>query len=153
MPSAPTTVEPTAIRTPARATAFCFERTPVRPGTYPVPDDRLWVGQVRRITETRLRHWGLERLQDDVGLLISELVTNALLYGNAEAVHIRITRTRDGVRLAVRSGPVCSDEVRVNHAGPDEEHGRGLLLVATLTESWGVDEEGWVWCAVPVPTT
>ncbi|MGW1144881.1 ATP-binding protein [Streptomyces sp. NPDC002454] len=151
MPSAPPTTEPAVTRTPAAETAFCFERTPGRPGTYPSPSDRLWVGQVRRITETRLRYWGLERLQDDAGLLVSELLTNALLYGSGTAVHVRISCARDEVRLAVRSGPACTDRVRVCEAGPSDESGRGLLLVAALTETWGVDREGWVWCKLPVP--
>jgi hypothetical protein len=149
MPSAPMTGRAAPRAHAAAVTAFCFERTPVRPGTFPAAPDRLWVGQVRRLTETRLRYWGLGHLRDDAGLLVSELVTNALLYGNGDSIRVRITCTHTGAHLAVRSGFTDPDRVRIGDAGPGDENGRGLMLVAALAEDWGVDRVGWVWCTVP----
>jgi anti-sigma regulatory factor (Ser/Thr protein kinase) len=80
--------------------------------------------------------WCLTHLADAVELLVSELVTNAVVHGLGA---VRVLADYDGTRLRV--------EVHDHHpipprphvtAGPDlDEHGRGLQLVAMLADSWG----------------
>jgi anti-sigma regulatory factor (Ser/Thr protein kinase) len=68
-------------------------------------------------------------------LLVSELVTNAIRHEETEAVTLIITCACDQLRVEVhdtsRSLPVTVD-------GPaDAEAGRGLMLVAKLSDEWG----------------
>lgn len=83
--------------------------------------------------------WAVERghagLADDLAVVVSELVTNALRHGGPP-VALEVEDVGDGVVVAVedQSGrqPVPWD------AGADDEHGRGLLLVDRLARETGV---------------
>ena len=84
----------------------------------------------------------LPQLDDEVrqvaALLVSELATNALLYGES-AFDIAVDystsdhRARVEVRNAGRGRPT------MQHPASTAEHGRGLQLVAALSASWGVE--------------
>ncbi|MER5756906.1 ATP-binding protein [Streptomyces sp. NPDC002088] len=51
--------------------------------------------------------------------------------------------------IKVRDG--CPDLPVLRHAGPDDEGGRGLLLVESLAETWGVSPDGTTtWCSLPL---
>jgi anti-sigma regulatory factor (Ser/Thr protein kinase) len=84
------------------------------------------------------------RLREDAGLMVSELVTNALRHGRGP-VTLRLTADSDGVRVEVAdrgSGPVL-----VN-AAPGAEGGWGLRLVDRLADAWGVEQGStvvWFW--------
>ena len=69
-------------------------------------------------------------------LLTSELVTNAIGHEAGQTVTLAITCTYGQLRVDVhdtsRSLPVLVE------APPDAETGRGLMLVATLSDSWGI---------------
>ncbi|MFF0226931.1 ATP-binding protein [Streptomyces sp. NPDC004629] len=126
--------------------AFAFPRTPVAAAEEPAARDLVRVGEVRRICGGRLRNWGLERLDDSVRLLLSELVTNAIQHGSGSQVGVRLSYTPGEVRIEVRSGPV--NTLTARDPGLLDEDGRGLLLVDALADAWGVDDTGWVWCAL-----
>jgi anti-sigma regulatory factor (Ser/Thr protein kinase) len=73
---------------------------------------------------------------DTVALIVTELVTNAVLHAQTD---LRLTiETRHGrVRIAVEDrAPSLPQPV---HADPDALNGRGLALVEHLSSSWGVD--------------
>jgi anti-sigma regulatory factor (Ser/Thr protein kinase) len=69
-------------------------------------------------------------------LLTSELVTNAIRHEAGETVTLAITGSRDQLRVDVhdtsRSLPVLVE------APVDAEAGRGLMLVARLSDEWGM---------------
>ncbi len=66
-------------------------------------------------------------------LVVSELVTNAIRYGEPP---IQLRLIRDGALICeVSDGSSTSPHLRRAHAY--DEGGRGLLLVAQLTERWG----------------
>ena len=76
---------------------------------------------------------------DTAVLLISELVTNAVLHGDSEIrLLIDVDRTRAGARFAVSDegggNPVVRDD-------PGADGGWGLRLVGQLAARWGVLEE------------
>ncbi|MER5441955.1 ATP-binding protein [Streptomyces sp. NPDC002790] len=112
--------------------------------------ERKSVPAARAFTAWALRDWhAIERL-DDVLLCVSELATNALLHGvpPGRGFRLHIELGGDGVlRIEVHdSGP---GTVHEGEAGPEEEHGRGLHLVAALADKWGVGERDpgkSVWC-------
>lgn len=75
-----------------------------------------------------------------VSLLVSELVTNALVHGGS-AVAVELARQDDVVHVTVRdANGVDLPELRT--PGPQEEGGRGLRLVSALTDRWGVGSDG-----------
>lgn len=78
------------------------------------------------------------RVIADVAVVVSELVTNAL---RAAATHIvvRIAAGCDDVWLWVSDNAPGTPQVQ--HPGPQENHGRGLLIVAGLAAGWGVQRE------------
>jgi GAF domain-containing protein/anti-sigma regulatory factor (Ser/Thr protein kinase) len=73
---------------------------------------------------------------DDVELIVTELVTNAVLHGE-QPITLRLHEVAGGARVEVedssRSMPV------VPRSSTDAMTGRGLALVATLADSWGVE--------------
>ncbi|AVZ73217.1 ATP-binding protein [Streptomyces lunaelactis] len=77
---------------------------------------------------------------DECVLLISELVTNAIAYAKVEVPWlVRIEWYRAGTTLRIEvHNPASSEPVRLVHAHPADEHGRGLLLVDSLSDEWSV---------------
>ncbi len=73
-------------------------------------------------------------------LLVSELVTNAIVHGGPP-VELHAASKGSGIRVEVRDGaqrpPVLESATTV--AGTPREHGRGLQMVATLADRWGWD--------------
>lgn len=112
------------------------------------------VATARRVTSAVLDEAGVTD-HDTIGtvqLVVSEIVTNAIVHGNAGSVSLRLTcdGTRE-VRIEVDDHSTGTPEVR--DPGPDDEGGRGLRLVAYLAREWG-RKGTCTWCTVtvgPVP--
>lgn len=75
---------------------------------------------------------------DLVVLLVSELVTNAIVHAGSEA---RLAITTSGSSLRVEVGDDSPVHPRVLALGPAAPHGRGVGFVARLATSWGVRDE------------
>ncbi|MEU0051592.1 ATP-binding protein [Streptomyces sp. NPDC006309] len=75
---------------------------------------------------------------DDCTLMISELVTNAILYGRSdEGWVVRVEWFREGTSLRVEvHNPGFPASVRLRRPDANDAHGRGLLLVDSIAESW-----------------
>lgn len=99
---------------------------PPRPAS--AAEARRFVARAMRTVEPGVREVGV--------LLTSELVTNALLYGQGE-ITLSITPVEQGVRVAVRDG--SQTDVHPKHVPVEATSGRGLALVEQLAASWGVD--------------
>jgi anti-sigma regulatory factor (Ser/Thr protein kinase) len=94
------------------------------------------VPEARRELRELLRHWGKPGRSEIAELLTSELVTNALVHTDDDAV---LTAVVDpgGLRVEVRDFVARRPELR----GPetdDDTHGRGMVLVQSLADAWGV---------------
>lgn len=110
--------------------------------------DAVWPGALRRIVRTSLRSWGLQHLVQDAELLISELVTNALLYGCGE-LGVRLYFSTSEFVIAVRDD--STEHPVLCQAAPGDAHGHGLFLVDALAAAWGVSGDGTTtWCALPL---
>ncbi|MEC3993648.1 ATP-binding protein [Actinacidiphila sp. DG2A-62] len=106
-----------------------------------------WVGRLRHLTEAKLSAWGLGSLADDARLLVSELVTNALQYGQHGEIGFRLLITLQGLLIAVDDGSHHRPQLTV--ADADSESGRGLFLVASIADEWGVSPDGTTtWCTL-----
>ncbi len=90
-------------------------------------------GQARRLARRALQRWGLEELTDQVELLVSEVVTNAVRYAE-RPITLRLLRT-DVLRCEV--GDDVPQLPRLRQARPSDEGGRGLYLVNRLARRWG----------------
>ncbi|MGV9546937.1 ATP-binding protein [Streptomyces ardesiacus] len=75
---------------------------------------------------------------DDCVLMLSELVTNAVCYGRSENPWlVRVEWFREGTSLRVEvHNPGFPASVRLRHPDADDAHGRGLLLVDSIADSW-----------------
>lgn len=84
------------------------------------------------------------RVLEDAGLLVSELVTNAVLHGRVgpgSRLGMRVAR-RDGlVRIEVRDEGQGFAAAGAR-AGPDDPGGYGLFLVTQIADAWGIAESG-----------
>lgn len=100
------------------------------------------VRDAREFARTVLGSWGLVRLYDDVGLVVSELVTNAMRYSTGvPAEHfggtpIGLSLLRTGSQLTCAVTDPC-DQIPM-HREPDfsAQCGRGLHLVEAFSHSW-----------------
>jgi anti-sigma regulatory factor (Ser/Thr protein kinase) len=107
---------------------------------------RLGRADLRAVPETRralremLRHWGRPGRSDIAELLTSELVTNALVHTDHDAV-LTATVGPAGLRVEVRDFVSGRPQPRMPKAD-DGTHGRGLVLVQSLADAWGVRAHG-----------
>ncbi|MEV5972263.1 SpoIIE family protein phosphatase [Streptomyces sp. NPDC051921] len=97
-----------------------------------LPDPAL-VARARSMATEQLTRWGLDELAFTTELVVSELVTNAIRYASGP-IGLRLIRDRSLI-CEVSDSQHTSPHAR--HAGSDEEGGRGLFMVAQLTEHWG----------------
>ncbi|MDT7840277.1 ATP-binding protein [Streptomyces justiciae] len=98
------------------------------------------VPEVRRALRELLRQWGRPGRSEIAELLTSELVTNALVHTDHDAVLTATVGPR-GLRVEVRDFVARRPRLRVPNAD-DGTHGRGLLLVQSLADAWGVRAHG-----------
>jgi anti-sigma regulatory factor (Ser/Thr protein kinase) len=103
------------------------------------PPQASSVGEARRFCGSVLDA-GVEQAVRDVAMLVvTELVTNAVLHARTEFT-VTVQRVRRGVLLRV------GDHAPERAAAPDlpglPESGRGLVLVDLLATAWGVTADG-----------
>ncbi|MEU1591526.1 ATP-binding protein [Streptomyces sp. NPDC005708] len=101
------------------------------------------VARARQLTRSRLSGWTVgEDTCDTATLVVSELVTNAIVHAAGENVVCELRDEDDVVRIAVTDEGCAPGEPHPGPQRPDEEHGRGLLLVAALCRAWGAQTAG-----------
>jgi anti-sigma regulatory factor (Ser/Thr protein kinase) len=108
------------------------------------------VGSARRYARRMLADWGLAAMTDDVEIVVSELVTNAVkasggaearppwsrLHERLEVIYLSMSATvEDTVIVEVWDGE-AAPPVELE-AEADAESGRGLKLVGALSLRWG----------------
>ncbi len=106
---------------------------PDRVAQWDVPPDPSAVGAVRNAAAGKLEEWGLGELGFATELILSELVTNALRHGRAP-VRVRLLHDHT-LTCEVWDGSSTAPHLR--YAATTDEGGRGLFLVAQLSEHWG----------------
>ncbi|MEV7061905.1 SpoIIE family protein phosphatase [Streptomyces collinus] len=93
------------------------------------------VGHARRFARRTLRSWGVTAEYDAVLLVVSELVTNALVHTDGK-VRMDLTLVNDRLRVAIADASPRSP-VRPTSIGWEATGGRGILLVEALSATWG----------------
>ncbi|MEU6813034.1 ATP-binding protein [Streptomyces sp. NPDC046831] len=129
--------------------SVCFCVTPGSNRRDVAEDDARPVQMARRVTAARLRYCGPPHLVDDATLIVSKLVTNAIVHSSGAQVTLTLA-VRDG-SLLIAVHDETPDDIAVHHAGSDDERGRGLFLVGYLANAhnggWGTSDKGaTTWC-------
>ena len=94
--------------------------------------------RARLFVSERLRAWQRNEWDISAGLVVSELVTNAVLHARTP-MRLRLVAGRDSLLIELHDGNSRGPVRRAYSA--DATTGRGLGLVEALTRSWGVEEE------------
>ncbi len=151
--------------------AFPGERLPAAPddvtddgmpkarrASWVLPTDGSATGRARRFVRAALRDWAGSadgEVPDVAELLVSELVANVLRHGRGEPILTLLLR--DGV-LRCEVEDEARVPLRARDRSPDDEGGRGLLIVESLSRDWGVrptrrGKAVWFELAVPLWAT
>ncbi|MBR8640078.1 ATP-binding protein [Streptomyces tuirus] len=113
------------------------------------------IGQVRRIVSAQLRYWHLDALIDRASLGVTELLSNVHRHAQPDKTcTVEIELLLDRLTVSVRDHdprmPVVEDPQDI---APLATCGRGLAMVAAMSESWGVRPDGEsgkvVWFTLP----
>ena len=102
-------------------------------GDWTLPPEPRSVARARELAREQLTAWQLDALADTAELLVSELVTNALRYGEGN-IRLRLMLDRTLVCEVWDAGQV---QPRRRRAHDTDEGGRGLQLVDLLSSGWG----------------
>ncbi|WP_069174004.1 ATP-binding protein [Streptomyces griseus] len=95
------------------------------------------IGQIRRIISAQLRYWHLDPLIDHAALGVTELLTNVHRHAQPDkscTVTIELLLDRLTVSVHDRDPRVPT----VHDADASATSGRGLALIAAVSENWGV---------------
>ncbi|MDN3295811.1 SpoIIE family protein phosphatase [Streptomyces ficellus] len=106
---------------------------PERVATWRLPSDPVVVSRARELASAQLAAWHVEDATFVTELVVSELVTNAIRYG-VPPIQLRLIRDT-ALICEVSDGSSTAPHLR--RARIFDEGGRGLLLVAQLTQRWG----------------
>ncbi|QIY67782.2 SpoIIE family protein phosphatase [Streptomyces sp. RPA4-2] len=106
---------------------------PVNVACWTLPSDQSAVRSARRMAALQLTAWGLERLEDPTKLIVSELVTNALRHSSGP-ISLRLIQHEVLTCEVSDSGTGIP---RLRRSDTADESGRGLFLVAQLSQRWG----------------
>ena len=107
-----------------------------REAQWELPADLSVTAKCRAMVRETLAEWDLHDLVDDVVAVVTELLGNAIIHGGPP------------IRLVLRAGrhtltgsvtDLGDGWPRLRTTGTDLENGRGLMIVAALTDRWGVE--------------
>jgi anti-sigma regulatory factor (Ser/Thr protein kinase) len=110
------------------------------------------IRQVRRIVSAQLRHWHLDPLIDRATLGVTELLTNVHRHALPDKMcTVEIEVLFERLMVSVHDHDPRMPELR--SAAAYDTGGRGLALVAAVSEAWGVRPDGdrgkAVWFTLP----
>ena len=125
---------------PAGPTAPCAPQKPLRPTvlqkrSVTLAAEPVSVGMVRGQVKATIQAWEIPVDESIAVLLTSELVTNAIRHEKGDTITVVITCAYGQLHVDVHDTS-CTLPVPMD-GPPDAETGRGLVLVAGLSSSWG----------------
>ncbi|MEU1124389.1 SpoIIE family protein phosphatase [Streptomyces sp. NPDC005899] len=138
---------------PADDVAFVLARTrrldEENHASWDLAADPAVVVEARKRAAAQLEVWGLRDAVLTTELVVSELVTNAIRYGGPP-ITLRLIRD---LALVCEVSDGSSTAPHLRRARMYDEGGRGLLLVASVTERWGTRYSGsgkTIWAQLPL---
>ncbi|MFF3561442.1 SpoIIE family protein phosphatase [Streptomyces sp. NPDC002574] len=118
---------------PVLLAALIHTLDPVDVATCEVPNDPAAVSDARAWADGQLTEWSLPDLCFTTTLIVSELVTNAVRYSSGP-IRLRLIRDR---ALICEVSDFCSSAPHPRRSTLSDQNGRGLSIVAHLTEAQG----------------
>lgn len=101
-----------------------------------LPADPSVTAKCRAMVRDTLAEWKLYDLIDDVLIVVTELLANALIHGGPP-IHLILSLGEGALIGSVTDRG--EGWPRLRRAEDELEHGRGLRIVAALTDRWGVE--------------
>ncbi|MDX2683064.1 SpoIIE family protein phosphatase [Streptomyces sp. NY05-11A] len=129
LPAEPFAAHDDAALLVARVHALAADRM----ASWQLPEDPRAAGQAREHIRKQLSVWGLDDLTMTTELIVSELVGNVVRHAKGP-VQLRLLRSASLV-CEVSDGSLTTPRMR--RASEMDEGGRGLQLVAALSQRWG----------------
>jgi PAS domain S-box-containing protein len=108
---------------------------PDQVASWQLPPDPAIVSRARALATRQLDQWGMEHLAESTELIVSELITNAILHGHGNSeIGLRLIRHN---MLTCEVADTSDSHLRLRHPRTTDENGRGLCLVTKLSRKWG----------------
>ncbi|MFC5766297.1 ATP-binding protein [Actinacidiphila bryophytorum] len=103
-----------------------------------LPSTRKGAQRARRVAVAQLVRWRLP--YETAEHVVAELAANAALHGRLPGRDFRLALSATGTRLRIEVTDARAERLPIvpRPVDGDAESGRGLLLVTTLADSWGV---------------
>jgi DNA-binding NarL/FixJ family response regulator len=102
------------------------------------PPEARSASDARRFARETLARWACpEAASEAVVLLVSELVTNAIIHAKT-TVDVQLSLLSGHLRVEVVDR--APEYIRRRAAADEDQSGRGMALIDTLTTGWGIDE-------------
>ncbi|MEO3974633.1 ATP-binding protein [Streptomyces sp. CAU 1734] len=96
------------------------------------------VSRARKLAQDRLLCWGIgEDVTDTALLIVSELVTNAVVHSGSHLIFCELWNGVGQLRISVRDQGCAPTGPHVCQTKAAAERGRGLLLVEAVSSAWG----------------
>jgi DNA-binding NarL/FixJ family response regulator len=103
-----------------------------------LPEDLSSMRDARHFVADTLSSWGVDSVVDEAAVVVTELAANAVIHARSD-YEVRLSLTPQAVRIEVADrGPGTPEPLPPTTGG---ESGRGLLMVAALSVSWGVESD------------
>ncbi|QKV94163.1 ATP-binding protein [Streptomyces sp. NA02950] len=108
--------------------------------THQLPRHRRSVGRAREALRHQLANWHIGAdITESATLLLSELTTNAINAKTTRGREIGVRFVLTGLELRIEVSDTNDEQPTLKHAEDDDESGRGLALVDSLADRWGVE--------------
>ncbi|MFD4576355.1 ATP-binding protein [Streptomyces sp. NPDC058417] len=105
------------------------------------PADPGCAQQARRVIDAHLRYWGRSSFSDAVLLATTEAFANAATHGSrniGDVVTVEVENTYGCLRVSISDASPDHLPIVPADVDPLAESGRGLALIETYTDAWGV---------------
>ncbi|WP_406150747.1 ATP-binding protein [Streptomyces sp. NBC_01012] len=127
---------------PVRPTRASHTRFPWHDFTMRLSSTPRGARLARGLAGERLDAWGVpygSDAHDALSLIVAELSSNAVRHGHVSGRDFRLRITAEGTAIRIEVTDTRGDRLPASNdsASPDQEGGRGLLLVAALADRWG----------------
>ena len=110
------------------------------------------IAVVRQEIRQLLVEWELVALTDDIVLVVSEMLANALHHADGSVAAMRIHLRPDAVVIEVSDQGAAVP--RLGQPAFDDDRGRGMFLIDRLADRWGfrrIEDGKVVWCEMAIP--
>ena len=94
------------------------------------------VRATRRFVFGVLDAWGLQELQWEAALIVSELANNAVRHG-ASPFRVMVSRAGAGVRIGIHD--IAPGQPLQRSAAAEDLDGRGMAIIGALSTGWGCE--------------